>query len=533
MPWGLILLFVIAYLIGVIYFHLELFLAVLIFAFLVWVSMKAMDDPDELKRLLFLKREPTPKPKKEVTTPPKPPEPPFAVSPYTKMKLERRNRHHLIVAPTGHGKTEFMKLLLRDDLDKVLRKEQSVVVIDTKGDLLDDLLARQEVVQCEPIIIDPRDTAHPFALGFIDFAYMRSLSPVEKIEAHNAAITLLTTAMGALDVKMTQKQETLFTSIFRLLDKIPDASFLTMLDVLKKGSEYQFGTYVALLDPIDQDFFNEMYYKGTEYKDTREQVARRLFDLLNDPTLRRALTSDTRFDFKRALDRGSLILVNISTRTLRSYAQTFGRIILSRLLEAMESREGRERSKLCLVYCDEAYEYLDESAETILSRGRSANVGLIVALPSFAKISGTLKEILLGNTAYTSVGALPAKDARSVIASTGGLFDQDHISNLPEGEILTIAKHPIYREYDYYSWTQRNWHAHKVFGAFNAATKPARQADIDYLLEKNRKLYCTTLDEPVTDEVTDEQPYKKTRRKPRKSKKSPPDDPTIAKPFDL
>ena len=50
-----------------------------------------------------------------------------------------RFEHHWIVAGTGHGKTQTLQALILDDLKQVEQGQASIVVIDSQGDLINNI----------------------------------------------------------------------------------------------------------------------------------------------------------------------------------------------------------------------------------------------------------------------------------------------------------------------------------------------------------------------------------------------------------
>jgi hypothetical protein len=80
----------------------------------------------------------------------------------------------LVVAGTGHGKTQTLQHLLMHDLTRKPAEVPSLVIIDSQGDMLSKL-AHLELLHPDHgalsdrlIIIDPTDIEHPPALGLFD-----------------------------------------------------------------------------------------------------------------------------------------------------------------------------------------------------------------------------------------------------------------------------------------------------------------------------------------------------------------------------
>jgi type IV secretory pathway VirB4 component len=56
------------------------------------------------------------------------------------MALNSRFEHTYIVGGTGHGKTQLLQHMILKDLDKLSQGKGSVIVIDSQGDLLRNII---------------------------------------------------------------------------------------------------------------------------------------------------------------------------------------------------------------------------------------------------------------------------------------------------------------------------------------------------------------------------------------------------------
>lgn len=456
-----------------------------------------------LGSLFIRQQEPEPEPEPE-PTPIKEPDPPFTIGPYTGIRIARPEQHHLIWAPTGQGKSEFAKALLLEQLPKWQRKEIALVVIDTKGDLIDDILEAAEFCTKRTVLIDPRHFT--FNLGFIDF---KNIDPI-------GTTSLFITALGSVDADMTTKQQTLFTNIFKLLQHVPDANVFTIAEILRKGSETKFKKYVSHLDDFGQAFFTDLYWGSREFNETKDQVYRRLFALFEDPTLREAFTHKPVFEFTKAFDDAALILVNVSTQKLRMYAPAFGRFIMARILHAIENRPGRGRALPVQIYADEANVYLDDNAADIFLRARSANVGITPIMPTTSELSTTLRDVMLENTRTKTVGALTTSNARRVLETLSHKPHYiEYITRLGEGCVATFSNHSLSYTHvpgdpstgDAGFYSERYYHASTNFiGAFKKNTTHSTRSERQMVIDHNRHLYGVQPTTPRQKKSTDDDP---------------------------
>lgn len=418
------------------------------------------------------------------------PGPPFTVGEYSEMRIARPEQHHLVWAPTGQGKTEFVKRLILDDLGDIQERKKTVVVFDTKGRLIDDILNAKEFCLEHTVVIDPRDHNHPLNLSFIDTRKLKAMSNNERDVAFNKVASMMIAALGAADADVTAKQRTLLINILRLIMVMPNPSIMTMADVLRKKNKTDFSSYVLDLDPLSQLFFEEMF-PSSEFRDTKEQVYRRLFALVEAPWIKHSFGApSSSFDFGKLFDEGSLILINVSERVLEEYAPAFGRLIMARIGQVINERQDRKVNKPVLIYADEANVYLGDTAKSLLMRARSARVGFVPILPSVKDIDPTLRDVLLENTRTKSIGALSGANTRMVLDTVTHKGTVEEVTSLQEGEMLTISNHPLA-----YSWGGENYHLYHRFysryfiGSFSEHTTKSTKADREAVYQRTRDRY--------------------------------------------
>ncbi len=94
------------------------------------------------------------------------------------------------------------------------------------------------------------------------------------------------------ETKFTTKQQTFYRFLSRFLFVMPDANFDTALDILENGFE-PYDHHVDQLTETEQSFIrgnlDNPKQKGASpgYRQTRQEVAQRLYTLLESSTIRR------------------------------------------------------------------------------------------------------------------------------------------------------------------------------------------------------------------------------------------------------
>ncbi len=195
---------------------------------------------------------------------------------------EPRFEHHHIVAGSGHGKTQTLQYFIAHDLQKVVEGQASVIVIDSQGDLIRNIQKLDMLHENNLVIIDPTDVEFPVCLNLfsIQMDRINSYSRLHREQMINGILELYDFVLGSLlGAEMTQKQSVAFRYVTRLMLYIPDATIHTMLELFQEGGSAKFQDDIAKLEGTARTFF-ETEFDGSEFRQTKKQVVRRLFGIL-------------------------------------------------------------------------------------------------------------------------------------------------------------------------------------------------------------------------------------------------------------
>lgn len=282
---------------------------------------------------------------------------------------ETRFAGHWVIAPPGRGKTTLLHSMVMEDLEK----DASVILMDSKGDLIEPFRDLKQIAD-RLIIIDP-DPKNPIAFNPLDIPDADTTHAIDFLEYLFGSL---------LEFKMTASQVTLFRSVFRaLVTAIPNPNLEILRDILANGYK-KYIDYIRKLPPDLQDFFfNEFDEK--QYTDRRKEVLQRIRLLLDNDTMKAMLlASHTRFRIGEAMDAGKVVIINTSKAKLGDQgSEFFGRFFIAQLLAASQQRSGRraQDKKPCYFYIDECQTVIarDEKIPTILDECRSQKIALILA----------------------------------------------------------------------------------------------------------------------------------------------------------
>ena len=335
---------------------------------------------------------------------------------------QSRFEHMHIVAGSGHGKTQTLQHLLFSDL--TADEPPAIVVIDSQGDLIKkishlELFDPYDGALAEKlIIIDPTDVEYPPALNIFDVGAerMRGYGTAAREQVLNGVIELYDYLFGSLlGSELTQKQSVIFRYLARLMLTIPGATILDLLNLMTDAEPY--APYIQSLPSGARAFFKSEF-SDRSFAQTKKQIQRRLWGVLENPTFERMFTAPkNRIDMFDALNNGKIVLVNTAKDFLKAERSSFlGRFFISLTLQAVLERavipEAQRRP--AFLYIDEAAEYFDDNIDDLLSQARKYSLGVVFAHQYLDQLAPGLRASIAANASVKLAGGVSTADARSL-----------------------------------------------------------------------------------------------------------------------
>jgi len=351
------------------------------------------------------------------------------------LPTETRFEHCHVLGGTGHGKTQCLQYMIHEDLIQAVGdKQQSVVVIDSQGSLIRNLLSCtlfdpdvEESLADRLVLIDPSDIDRPPALNLFNPGLDRldSYSPQQREIAFNSLVDIYGRFFGALlGAELTGKQSAVFRYLARLMLTIPGATIHTLITLM--DDVRPFASQIAKLDATARRFF-EKEFSRKGFNATRQQIKDRLYAVLSIPTFDRLFSAPkSKVNFFDSLNSGSIVLIDTAKGLLKDEGTAiFGRFILALIEHAITERANMEEAERgpVFLYMDEAHEYFDDTVETLLVEARKFRCGLTLAHQNLTQLSPRLRQIFMGNTSVKLAGGITEADARALAADMRATSD--------------------------------------------------------------------------------------------------------------
>jgi hypothetical protein len=316
-------------------------------------------------------------------------------------------RQHIhVLGPTGVGKSTLIARLVLADF----QAGRGTVVIDPKGDLIEDLLARIPAGRENEVdLLDPLDAAPP-GLNVLD-------SPDRDLGVDQ----LVGIFRRVFERYWGPRTDDILRAALLTLTMAAPGSTLADVPRLLTDRRWQASLAAQIKDPVLGPFW-EWY--GELSDPLRAQASGPLLNKLRAFLLRRPVRaivgqSKTTLDIPRAINEGRLLLAKLPKGTLgEDTSRLLGSFLFARVWQAALARaelppEQRPDASCCV---DEVHNYLNLPTpfEDVLAEARSYRLSLCLAHQHLAQLPRDLREAI-GANARTKVYFQVSRDDAQVL----------------------------------------------------------------------------------------------------------------------
>lgn len=340
-------------------------------------------------------------------------------------------RHLHLLGPTGVGKSTLMaNLALRD-----IQAGHGVVVIDPKGDLVEDLLARIPDTRREDVVVlDPTDEA-PVGIN--------GLGGTGVFGSPDLAADVLLGVFHSLyaDAWGPRTHDILHASLLTLARRGDASLVMVPLLLTNPGFRRSVVGRVAKADPMGLGSFWAWYESISEAERTQAiaPLMNKLRPILMRPGLRAVFGQRTPvFQMADVFTKRRILLVSLSRGSLGpEAAQLLGSVVVALLWQAAQGRvavsAAHRRRNPVFVHVDEVQDYLRLPGDLgeALAQARGLGVGFTLAHQHLGQLPNQLREAVMANARSRVTFGLSAKDARDIAATTSGQVDAADFQTLP------------------------------------------------------------------------------------------------------
>ncbi|MBI3620259.1 type IV secretion system DNA-binding domain-containing protein [Candidatus Roizmanbacteria bacterium] len=342
--------------------------------------------------------------------------------------FEDRRRHSYIIGKTGTGKSELLKEMIKQDI----KEGYGVCVIDPHGDLVDDVVKYIPPDRAEDVIyFDPSDTERPMGLNLL--------------EAHTEDQKhFITTAIINLMYKLYDPQRTgiigpRFEHAVRngmLTVMYEEGS--TFVEVVRVLQDPKFVQEILpkVQDPIIRRYWTDQIAQTSDFhkSEVLDYIVSKFGRFVTNKTMRNIIgQSKSAFDFRKVMDEGKILLINLSKGKLGEENSSFlGLVLIPKILMAAMSRQEipEPDRRDFFLYVDEFQNFATPDFATILSEARKYHLNLTVANQFIGQMDEEVKNAVFGNVGTVISFRVGVTDASYLQREFQPIFSESDLINV-------------------------------------------------------------------------------------------------------
>lgn len=344
-----------------------------------------------------------------------------------------RQRHMYIIGKTGTGKSEFLKEMIMQDI----KAGRGVCFIDPH-DMVEKILELIPAERSEDVIyFDPSDTERPMGLNMLEaqteeqkhFVVSAIIGLMYKLyDPHKTGIIgprFEHAIRNAMLTIMSEEGNT-FIEVVRVLT---DSKYVQ--EILPKVS-----------DPIVRRYWTDQIAQTADFhkSEVLDYIVSKFGRFVTDKMMRNIIgQSKSAFNFRRVMDEGKILLINLAKGRIGEENSNFlGLILVPKILVAAMSRQDipEEQRRDFYLYVDEFQNFATPDFATILSEARKYRLNLIVANQFIGQVEEEVKQAVFGN-----VGTLIAY---RVGVTDANFLQHEYTPTFTEADLVNIERFNVY-----------------------------------------------------------------------------------------
>lgn len=333
-------------------------------------------------------------------------------------------RHLHVIGPTGVGKSTLLLNLIVQDM----AAGRAVVVLEPKGDLIADILARIPSGRTDDVVlIEPTDKAA--VVGVNPLATKNGSPELIADQLFGVFHDLYASSWGP------RTGDIIFNSLLTLA-QTPGMS-LAALPLLLGDPAYRRHVVGSLDEPLVLQPFWQAFEAWSDAERTAAvaPTLNKVRPLLVRPNLRAVLAQTApRFELRQVFTERKILLVNLAKGQMGPEAAALlGSLVVSQFWQTALERGSipAERRHAVFVYVDEFQDYLNLPTDLAdaLAQARSLSIGLSLSHQHLGQLTPLMRSAVLANARSRVIFQLAAGDAR-VFGGSDAVLKPDDFRSL-------------------------------------------------------------------------------------------------------
>ncbi|MBI4034143.1 MAG: type IV secretion system DNA-binding domain-containing protein [Candidatus Brennerbacteria bacterium] len=342
-----------------------------------------------------------------------------------------RRRHIYIIGQTGTGKSNLLTNMAVEDIEN----GKGVAVLDPHGDFVGDILALVPKKRFDDVIVfDPGDITRPLGLNMLEYDFNR---PEEKTFIVNEMQSIFNKLFTA-ETMGPMFEQYMRNALLLLMEDAPNEA-ATLMEVSRvfTDAEYRKRKLARIKNPAVIDFWEKEAAKAggeASLANITPYITSKFNNFTANDYMRVIIgQAKSAFNFRRAMDEGKIILVNLAKGRIGDInANLLGMIVVGKLLMAALSRVDmpQEKRRDFNLYIDEFQNFTTDSIAVILSEARKYRLNLVIAHQFIAQLAEKIRDAVFGNVGSMISFRVGAQDAEFLVKQFEPVFGEPDLLNI-------------------------------------------------------------------------------------------------------
>ncbi len=332
-----------------------------------------------------------------------------------RVKDDDRRRHIYIIGQTGTGKSAFLFNLAKQDI----LNDKGLAVLDPHGDLINDLLSVIPQERYDDVIVfDPGELSKPLGLNMLEY---NPNQPEQKTFIINELIEIFEQLYDLRQVGGPMFEQYMRNALLLLMDDPEERATLIEVPRVFADAEFRHRLLEKCKNTLTYNFWvKEAEKAGGEaaLENITPYITSKFNIFLSNDYIRPMISQkENSIDFRRVMDAGKILLVNLSKGKIGEInARLLGMIIVGKLFMASLSRTDipQDERKDFYLYMDEFQNFTTKTISQILSEARKYRLNLTLAHQFIGQLKEDTAKAVFGNVGTKIVFRVGAEDAEKL-----------------------------------------------------------------------------------------------------------------------
>ncbi len=340
-----------------------------------------------------------------------------------------RRRHMYIIGKTGTGKSQLLEEMVMQDINA----GRGLAVVDPHGDLVDGILSRMPPSRAEDVIyFDPSDGERPMGLNMLEAQTDQ--------QKHFVATSIVGLMYKLFDPMKTgiigpRFEHAIRNAMLTVMEAIPNGTFIEVVQTLQRPDFVQ-SLLPLVKDPIVRRYWTDQIAQTADFhkSEVLDYIVSKFGRFVTNKLIRNIIgQSNSSFDFRKVMDEGKILLVNLAKGKIGEENSNFlGLILVPRILISAMSRQEipEEKRRDFYLYVDEFQNFATPDFAQILSEARKYRLNLIVANQFIGQMEEEVKNAVFGNVGTLASFRVGVTDANYLQHEYQPTFNETDLINI-------------------------------------------------------------------------------------------------------